>query len=263
MKKNFPGVKGYKFAARSGALKKSGKPDLALIFSEIPARCAGVFTRNQVKAAPLVVSMPRIQKGRCQAVLVNSGNANACTGEKGLKNALRSAEITAQVLGIDEDLVVVSSTGIIGEQLNMEKLERHIPLLPEGLSSKHPETVAEAILTTDSFTKISFRSHSGENGYTILGFAKGAGMIHPNMATMLAFVLTDAQVESSFLNEALQEAVKKSFNSISVDGAILRPTIWHFFWPTVRPAALKLKRERRTRLFSVGSWRKSVLISPK
>jgi len=218
MLKNFPGIKGYKFAARSGALKKSGKPDLALIFSEVPACCAGVFTRNQVKAAPLVISAPRVQNGRCQAILVNSGNANACTGEQGLKNALRSAEITAQTLGIVEDLVVVSSTGIIGEQLPMEKLERHIPLLPEGLSSKHPEVVAEAILTTDSFAKISFRSQSGENGFTILGIAKGAGMIHPDMATMLAFVLTDAHVEGGFLNEALQEAVKKSFNSISVDG---------------------------------------------
>ena len=196
MLKSFPGVKGYKFAARPSALKKSGKPDLALIFSEVPACCAGVFTRNQVKAAPLIISAPRIKNGRCQAVLINSGNANACTGEQGLKNALRCAEITAQALGIVEDLVVVSSTGIIGEQLPMEKLERHIPLLPESLSAKHPEGVAQAILTTDSFTKISFRSQLGENPYTILGMAKGAGMIHPDMATMLAFVLTDAQVDS-------------------------------------------------------------------
>ncbi len=215
---DFKGVKGYKFAARSSAIKKSGKPDLALIFSEVPARCAGVFTTNQVKAAPLVVSAPRVKNGCCQAVLINSGSANACTGENGLKNALRSAEITARVLGIVEDLVVVSSTGIIGEQLPMDKLERHIPLLPETLSSKNPEAVAEAILTTDSFTKISHRSHPGENGYSILGIAKGAGMIHPDMATMLAFVLTDAQVEKSFLNEVLQNAVQKSFNCISVDG---------------------------------------------
>ena len=218
MIEGFKGVKGYKFAARSSAIKKSGRPDLALIFSEVPARCAGVFTTNQVKAAPLVTSAPRVKNGRCQAILINSGNANACTGDNGLKNALRSAEITAQVLGIVEDLVVVSSTGIIGEQLPMEKLERHIPLLPENLNSKHPEEVAEAILTTDSFKKISHRSQSGENGYTILGIAKGAGMIHPDMATMLAFVLTDAQVESGFLNEVLKDVVKKSFNCITVDG---------------------------------------------
>ncbi len=218
MLKNFPGLKGYKFAARSGAIKKSGKPDLALVFSEVPARCAGVFTNNQVKAAPLIVSAPRVHKGHCQAVLINSGVANACTGEEGLKNALRCAEITGQALGIVEDLVVVSSTGVIGRQLPMEKLERHIPLLPEGLSSKHVEAVAEAILTTDSFTKISFRGPSDEEGYTILGIAKGAGMIHPDMATMLAFVLTDAEVESGFLNETLQGAVNKSFNAISVDG---------------------------------------------
>jgi glutamate N-acetyltransferase/amino-acid N-acetyltransferase len=218
MIKGFKGVKGFKFAARSSAIKKSGKPDLALIFSEVPARCAGVFTTNQVKAAPLVISAPRVKNGRCQAVLINSGNANACTGESGLRNALRSAEVTGRVLGIMEDLVVVSSTGIIGEQLPMEKLERHIPLLPESLNSKHPEAVAEAILTTDSFTKVSHRTHSGENGYTILGIAKGAGMIHPDMATMLAFVLTDAKVERGFLNEALTAAVKNSFNCISVDG---------------------------------------------
>lgn len=218
MLKDFRGIKGYKFAARSSAIKKSGKPDLALIFSEVPARCAGVFTTNRVKAAPLVVSAPRVSKGRCQAVLINSGVANACTGESGLKNALRSAEITARVLGIDEDLIVVSSTGIIGKQLPMDKLERHIPLLPESLSAKHPEAVAEAILTTDSFTKISHRSSGGDNGYTILGLAKGAGMIHPDMATMLVFILTDAELESGFLKEVLQKTVKKTFNCITVDG---------------------------------------------
>jgi glutamate N-acetyltransferase/amino-acid N-acetyltransferase len=218
MLKNFPGIKGYKFAARSGAIKKSGKPDLALIFSEVPAHCAGMFTRNQVKAAPLIVSAPRVEKGQCQAILINSGVANACTGEEGLKNALRCAELTGQVLGLVEDLVVVASTGVIGRQLPMEKMERHIPLLPEALSPKHVKAAAEAILTTDSFAKMSFRGPSDEQGYTILGLAKGAGMIHPDMATMLAFILTDASVEDSFLREALQGAVKRSFNAITVDG---------------------------------------------
>ena len=261
MIKDFRGIKGYKFAARSSAIKKSGKPDLALIFSEVPARCAGVFTTNQVKAAPLIVSTPRVSSGCCQAVLINSGNANACTGESGLKNALRSAEITARVLGIDEDLIVVSSTGIIGKQLPMEKLERHIPLLPESLSGKNPETVAEAILTTDSFTKISHRSHSGENSYTILGLAKGAGMIHPDMATMLAFVLTDAEVESSFLKDTLQKVVKKTFNCISVDGDTSTNDMV-LLLANGLAGGPEINRGTEREIFSAASWGRSVSSSP-
>ena len=212
-------VRGFKFAARSAGIKKSGKLDLALIYSEVPARCAGVFTTNKVVAAPVVVSTPRIRNGRCQAILVNSGNANACTGEQGLRDALRCGELTAHALGIDEDMVAVSSTGVIGAPLPMDKFERHIPLLPPDFSGEDAGRVAEAIMTTDAFAKVASATGSVDGrAYTILGMAKGAGMIHPNMATMLAFVCTDAVIEPGFLDQTLRRAVEDSFNSITVDG---------------------------------------------
>jgi glutamate N-acetyltransferase/amino-acid N-acetyltransferase len=208
-------VRGFKFAARSAGIKKSGKPDMALIYSEVPARCAGVFTTNKVVAAPVVVSAPRIRQGLCQAVVVNSGNANACTGEQGLKDALRTGELAARALGVSEDLVAVSSTGVIGVSLPMEKFERHVPLLAADLQADRAAAVAEAIMTTDAFAKVSV---SEDASYTVLGMAKGAGMIHPDMATMLAFILTDARVEPGFLTETLKRGADRSFNSITVDG---------------------------------------------
>jgi glutamate N-acetyltransferase/amino-acid N-acetyltransferase len=211
-------VRGFKFAAGTSGIKRSGKLDLGLIYSEVPACCAGVFTTNKVAAAPVVVSSPRIRQGRCQAVVVNSGNANACTGEQGLKDALRCGELTASALGIPENLVAVSSTGVIGVPLPMERFEGHIPRLAGELSAEGADQVARAIMTTDSFCKVSASTGSaGEAGYTILGIAKGAGMIHPNMATMLAFILTDASVDPAFLDKALRRGVDKSFNSITVD----------------------------------------------
>jgi len=212
-------VRGFKFAARPAGIKKSGKLDLALIYSEIPAHCAGVFTTNKVVAAPVVVTTPRVRKGQCQAILVNSGNANACTGEEGLRDALRCGELTAHALGIAEDLVAVSSTGVIGAPLPMDKFERHIPLLPPDFRAENAGRVAEAIMTTDAFAKLSSATGTVDGrDYTILGMAKGAGMIHPNMATMLAFVCTDAVVEPTFLDQVLRQAVEGSFNSITVDG---------------------------------------------
>jgi glutamate N-acetyltransferase/amino-acid N-acetyltransferase len=211
-------VRGFKFAAGAAGIKRSGKLDLGLIYSEVPARCAGVFTTNKVAAAPVVVTTPRVGKGMCQAVVVNSGNANACTGEQGLRDALRCGELTALALGIPEDRVAVSSTGVIGAPLPMKKFEEHIPRLAGQLSADGAEKVAQAIMTTDSFCKVSAGSGmTGEVGYTILGLAKGAGMIHPNMATMLAFILTDAAVDPAFLDQALRRGVDRSFNSITVD----------------------------------------------
>lgn len=212
-------VKGFKFAARSAGIKKSGKPDLALIYSEVPARCAGVFTTNKVVAAPVVVTSGRVKDGRCQAILVNSGNANACTGEGGMRDALRCGALASQALGISEDLVAVSSTGVIGVPLPMEKFERHVAALAEGLSPDHGEQVAQAIMTTDAFLKTSLRTaRVAGRDYALFGMAKGAGMIHPDMATMLAFVCTDAVVEPGFLQQSLRRAVNGSFNSITVDG---------------------------------------------
>jgi glutamate N-acetyltransferase/amino-acid N-acetyltransferase len=217
MEQGLKRIRGFKFAARSSAVKASGKPDLALIFSDVPARCAAVFTTNRVQAAPLIVSAPRVRKGFCQAVLINSGNANACTGEQGLQDALRCSELAARALGIPEELVAVSSTGIIGHPLPMDKLERHIPLLVPMLQPGQARSVAEAILTTDAFVKMATEGEEREGGYAILGLAKGAGMIHPDMATMLAYILTDARVDGAFLDAALHQAVNRSFNCITVD----------------------------------------------
>jgi glutamate N-acetyltransferase/amino-acid N-acetyltransferase len=208
-------VRGFRFASLAAGIKVSGAPDLALIFSETPAHCAALFTSNRVKAAPLLVSEPRVKKGFCQAVLVNSGNANACTGEAGLEDARRCARLAAQALNIDEELVTVSSTGAIGHALPMEKFERHVPQLAKLLSADGADGFAKAICTTDAFVKVA---RAQGDGYTILGIAKGAGMSHPNMATMLAYVMTDANVERGFLDRALHHAADYSFNRISVDG---------------------------------------------
>ncbi len=217
MKKH--GVRGFKFAARSAGIKKSGKLDLALIYSEVPARCAGVFTTNRVVAAPVLISRPRAQQGMAQAVIVNSGNANACTGEKGMADAQRCSELTAHALGIPEELVQIASTGVIGMPLPLDRFERHIPQLPAMLVADGADHVAEAIMTTDAFSKVAMaEGNSGDANYRILGLAKGAGMIHPNMATMLGFVMTDAAVAPELLAAALPIAVEQSFNSITVDG---------------------------------------------
>jgi glutamate N-acetyltransferase/amino-acid N-acetyltransferase len=213
--RQLPLVQGYKFASRSAGIKKSGKPDLGLIYSDVPANCAGVFTRNKVVAAPVVVSAPRIRQGRCQAIIVNSGNANACTGEQGLRDALRMAELAGRSLGLAAELVAVSSTGVIGQALPMAKLENAIPLLATDLSADGAAELAEAIRTTDLFPKTSARIG---DGYSLLGIAKGAGMIHPDMATMLAFVVTDANISADHLQQLLQGAIEHSFNAITVDG---------------------------------------------
>ncbi len=209
---------GFRFSGIASGIRKSGKLDLGLIFSDSPADCAGVFTRNKVIAAPLLLTKSRIAKGKCQAILVNSGNANACTGAEGLRVAETTLGLIAKQLQIADDLIAVSSTGVIGEQLPLEPFETGIPKLVASLSSAQAPTVAKAMMTTDAFSKLATATESGEQQYRILGLAKGAGMIHPNMATMLSFVLTDAQIAPELLKTALPQAVQKSFNSISVDG---------------------------------------------
>lgn len=209
---------GFRFSARAGGLKKAGKLDFGLIFSETPANCAGVFTRNKVVAAPVQVSAPRISEGLCQAVLINSANANACTGERGLQDALDCGKILSRSLDIPEQLIAVSSTGVIGVPLPMAIFAEQIPLLAEELGDGSAEAVAEAIMTTDSFPKVSSRTIVADGRECrLLGLAKGAGMIHPDMATMLAFVVTDACVASQFLDQSLRDAVGHSFNRITVD----------------------------------------------
>ena len=209
---------GFRFSGVASGIKKSGKLDLGLISSDLPANCAGVFTLNKVIAAPLLLTKPRVAKGKCQAILVNSGNANACTGAAGLQVAEMTLKLLSEQLQIAGDLIAVASTGVIGEALPLEPFRAGIPELVASLSAVHASTVAEAMMTTDAFSKVAMARETGQQDYKILGLAKGAGMIHPNMATMLGFVLTDAQVAPELLKTVLPLAVQKSFNSITVDG---------------------------------------------
>lgn len=212
-------LKGFKFSAVEAAVKKPGRLDLGLIFSEVPAVAAGVFTTNKVKAAPVLLGMERIKDGMCQAVVVNSGNANACTGTQGMEDAREMSRLVAEGLGIPDESVQVSSTGVIGQSLPMERLRHAIPRLIEGLESAGLDKVSRAIMTTDTFPKLEVRKGEAAGvPYTVAGIAKGAGMIMPNMATMLAFIATDAAVDPAWLKKVFIHANDASFNIISVDG---------------------------------------------
>ncbi|HIJ80087.1 MAG TPA: bifunctional glutamate N-acetyltransferase/amino-acid acetyltransferase ArgJ [Desulfuromonadales bacterium] len=212
-------IKGFQFSTVEAAIKKPGRKDLALIFSEVPATSCAVFTTSSVKAAPVLLSAEHISSGTAQALIVNSGNANACTGEAGMAAARETAQLVAVGLGIDEKSVQVSSTGVIGVPLPMERMRAAIPGLIAERSLGTLEDIARAIMTTDTFPKLEVRScTAGGVSYTLAGVAKGAGMIMPNMATMLSFIVTDAAVESTFLQQAFRNAAENSFNSITIDG---------------------------------------------
>lgn len=212
-------IKGFKFSSVEAAIKKPGRRDLALIFSEVPATACAVFTTSAVKAAPVLLSMEHITCGYAQALVVNSGNANACTGDQGMDSARETSHLIAEGLGLDNDAVQISSTGVIGVQVPMDRIRAAIPALINGLSSGLLDDVASAIMTTDTFPKIEIRSCqvAGIN-YYVAGIAKGAGMIMPHMATMLSFIISDAAVEPAFLQQAFRSAVDCSFNAITVDG---------------------------------------------
>lgn len=212
-------IKGFQFSAVEAAIKKPGRKDLALIYSEVPATACAVFTLNAVKAAPVLLSAERITRGTAQALLVNSGNANACTGENGMLVARETTHLVATGLGIDDEAVQVSSTGVIGVQMPADRIKAAVPALLEGLSCGTLDDIAQAIMTTDTFPKIEARSgQAGDISYCVAGIAKGAGMIMPNMATMLSFIISDACVEATFLEQAFRTAVDGSFNAITVDG---------------------------------------------
>ena len=212
-------IKGFSFSTVEANIKKAGRKDLALIFSENPATAAAVFTTSSVKAAPVLVSQEHISSGFAQALIVNSGNANACTGEPGLTVARETSRLVARGLGIEYTTVQVCSTGVIGVQMPMDRIQTAIPALLGGLSSGTLEDVAQAIMTTDTFPKMETGcGEAGGIGYTVAGIAKGAGMIMPNMATMLSFIITDAAVEPGYLRNSFRKAVDASFNSITVDG---------------------------------------------
>ncbi|WP_029422479.1 bifunctional glutamate N-acetyltransferase/amino-acid acetyltransferase ArgJ [Alicyclobacillus macrosporangiidus] len=196
--------------------------DLAVLVSDAPAAVAAAFTTNRVKAAPVLWSQRVVaRKAPVRAVVVNSGNANACTGDRGLEDAIRMGEATAQALGVQTEEVLVASTGVIGVPLPMDVVLRGIPQVCSALAAtpEAGEACAEAIRTTDTFTKqAAVRLEIGGQVVTIGGMAKGSGMIHPNMATMLAFLTTDAAISREMLDRALKASVIDSYNMISVDG---------------------------------------------
>ncbi len=210
---------GFKAAGVAAGLKKKGKKDLGLMVSQVPATVAGVFTKNRVKAAPVILDRQRIKTGVCQAIIVNSGNANCCTGEQGIRDAETMASLAASELGISEDLVLVASTGVIGEPLPIEKIGAAIPTLVNSLQSEGIPDLARSIMTTDTVPKM-VSAHGVVDGktFTVTGVAKGAGMIRPDMATMLCFAFTDVKVSSEILKEILVKAVNRSFNRITIDG---------------------------------------------
>lgn len=198
---------------------KANKLDLALIYSENEAQAAAVFTTNEVQAAPIKLCKTRLAKGKIQAVIANSGNANACTGEAGMSDAKHMLKLTAEGLGLDPELVWVASTGIIGVPLPLPKIQAGINQIVPILSIKGGLDAACAILTTDTRPKqIAVQQQIGDRLITIGAMAKGSGMIRPQMATMLCFIATDAPVAPPHLQSALCAAVNKSFNRISVDG---------------------------------------------
>ncbi|MDW0115994.1 bifunctional ornithine acetyltransferase/N-acetylglutamate synthase [Sporosarcina thermotolerans] len=215
---NITSPKGFKAIGIHCGLKHK-KYDLAVLLSEVPASVAGVFTTNAIQAAPLIVTKEVVQKGKMQAVIINSGNANACTGKQGLLDALTMQEKTAQKFGIASDLVGVASTGVIGEKLNMEPLLNGIEKLTPVDSLEGSIQFSQAILTTDTVMKNTvYRMEVDGKEVMIAGTAKGSGMIEPNMATMLGFITTDAEIETVHLQEALKAVTDVTFNSITVDG---------------------------------------------
>jgi glutamate N-acetyltransferase/amino-acid N-acetyltransferase len=212
-------VNGFLFSGVSAGIKKDGKRDLGLIYSEVLAQAAGLFTTNAVKAAPVQLDMERIKRGTCRALVVNSGNANACTGLRGLRDARSVSSRVAKGLGIEERFVFVSSTGVIGTPLPVKKIEQGIPELIQKLSPEGWMETVEAIMTTDTFPKVEVSTcRIKDKTVKLCGMVKGAGMIRPNMATMLSFLVTDANIHASLLQKMLKEAADSSYNRVTVDG---------------------------------------------
>ncbi len=210
---------GFKFAGVASGLKKNGQKDLGLIYCARPANVAGVFTRNQVKAAPVLLDMQRITSGVCRAVIVNSGNANCCTGAQGMRDAFSMARWTAAGLDMPEEQVLVASTGVIGQPLAADRIQKAVPDLVKALDAAGITHFAEAIMTTDTVPKIvSQKGNLDGVPFTVTGVAKGAGMIRPDMATMLCFVMTDIAAEPALLKEMLVAATNRTLNCISIDG---------------------------------------------
>jgi glutamate N-acetyltransferase/amino-acid N-acetyltransferase len=218
-KDNNHSIPGFLASAVPAGLKQNGSLDLALIFSQRKAAAAGLFTVNKVKAAPVLLSRKRIKSGFLRAIIANAGCANACTGSKGMNDAVQTADIVAKGLGIDPEETVVASTGVIGAYLPFNLIQQAVPGLINNLSPTGFKSTAEALMTTDSFPKTSyFEGNAGGRTFHLLGIAKGAGMIMPNMATMLSFLLTDINIDPQTLRTVFRSAVGSTFNRITVDG---------------------------------------------
>ncbi|HDQ03525.1 MAG TPA: bifunctional glutamate N-acetyltransferase/amino-acid acetyltransferase ArgJ [Deltaproteobacteria bacterium] len=220
-KENKISVPGFTANGISVGIKSPSQKDLGLIHCNIPARVAAVFTKNSFKAAPLLINAERIKRGMAQSIITNSGCANAATGKQGYKDALIISGEIAKELQIKEELVLLSSTGVIGKRLPVKKITSGIGKLVKGLNEFGIEDAQSAMMTTDKFPKISIKKGIvGARDITICGIAKGAGMIEPNMATMLTYVMTDALIDSKALNTVFRQAIDATFNTISVDGCM-------------------------------------------
>ena len=212
VKNNVCAPKGFKALGKTAGIKKSGRLDLAVIFSKALANAAAVYTSNQIKGAPLMVTKSNLEDGKAQAIVINSGVANVCTGKKGIEDARKTCAIAGKELKIRARDVLVASTGLIGAYLPMDKIKNGLVGVKKSLAKK--SRVAEAIMTTDKLVKeIAVKA----DNFTVGAIAKGSGMIHPNMATMLCFITTDAAIPSKKLKVFLKESVDKSFNMVSVD----------------------------------------------
>ncbi|NTW05383.1 MAG: bifunctional glutamate N-acetyltransferase/amino-acid acetyltransferase ArgJ [Peptococcaceae bacterium] len=213
-------AEGFQASGVPAGIKYKNKRDVALVYSMFEAAVAGVFTTNVVKAAPILLNINRLSvSGTAKAVIINSGNANACTGDRGMVDALAMTEETARLLGIPKEQVFVASTGVIGQPMPMDRIIRGVAMAVNDLSDNGGQDAAEAIMTTDTTLKqyaLTFELEGRK--VTIGGMAKGSGMIHPNMATMLGFITTDASISSECLDRCLHQANAKSFNMITVDG---------------------------------------------
>jgi glutamate N-acetyltransferase/amino-acid N-acetyltransferase len=213
--------RGFRAAAVKSGIKPSGGLDLALLAADAPCAAAGTFTTNRVCAAPVRWCRELLPKDDIRAIVVNAGNANAATGAEGARNVARTADVAGSLLGCDPGQILVASTGVIGHQLPMDRLEEGLARAHTQLSTEAEafKTAAQAIMTTDTRSKIISLSHRGQDAsFSLLGMAKGAAMIGPRMATMLAFLLTDAPVWPNDLQPMLSEAVENSFNCVSVEG---------------------------------------------
>ncbi|MSS09021.1 bifunctional glutamate N-acetyltransferase/amino-acid acetyltransferase ArgJ [Clostridium sp. WB02_MRS01] len=215
-------AKGFRAASTAAGIKYKDRKDMAMIYSEVPCKAAGTFTTNLVKAAPVKWDKVVVENSTCaQAVIVNAGIANACTGEEGLRYCMETAEAAAESLSIPVSSVLVASTGVIGKQLPMDRIVAGVKaMVPELDSSQESGTAAAiAIMTTDTVKKeVAVQFEVGGKTITMGGMCKGSGMIHPDMCTMLSFVTTDAAISKELLQEALREDIKDTYNMISVDG---------------------------------------------